>query len=64
MKIFNLDGYFSLTDCQIFFFKVNRVEDVDEMNQLSKIQGNPIKNVDYRVNKKNTNRRTDGRRKP
>ena len=45
-KFSTLNGYFSLTDCLIFF-KINGVEAIDEINKLCKFHENPTKNVDF-----------------
>ena len=45
-KFSTSNGYFSLTDCPIFF-KTNSVEAIDKIDKLCKFHENPIKNVDF-----------------
>ena len=53
---------FPLQIVHFFFFKINRVEAIDEMDKLCMFHENPTKNVDYLVNKKKilTDGQTDG----
>ena len=46
MQIFNLNSYFSHTDCQSFL-KINRAEAIDVIDDLCKFHENPTKNVDF-----------------
>ena len=58
IQIFNLHGYFSLTDFPIFF-KIDRFEAIDEMDKLQFSRKSIHECRPYLVYKKKTNRWTD-----
>ena len=54
MQIINLNGYFSLNDCPIFF-KINRIQAVDDIDKLCKFYENLTTNADCITETRNAN---------